>query len=346
MNAKLIKLLALMLVGVVILAGCSSAQSEEPVAEPEPAVEEVEEVEEVVGWVPTEDIEFVIPFSAGGGSDVFARKIIEIITTKEMAPVNFVAVNKSGGSGVVGYTYLNSKGASNYSMATTSSSFYSQPIMGNSPLTIPDDFEFVAHMAKDPNMIVAKPELGINTFEDLVAYVKDHPGELKYGGTANASDDTILMYMINELADIELVYVPFDSGGDILASILGGHIDLAAMSPSEGGEHLESGSLIPLAVSSDSRVEILPEVPTFLELGYDITHQQSRGVVMNGGTPKEVLDYYSDLFQQVSETEEWKAFLSENVMGNVFYDNEEYAVFNADLTQKYIKFMDMIARNQ
>jgi tripartite-type tricarboxylate transporter receptor subunit TctC len=67
---------------------------------------------------------------------------------------------------------------------------------------------------------------------------------------------------------------------------------------------------------------------------------------MNDGTPEEVLDYYSDLFQQVSETDEWKAFLEENVMGNVFYDNEEYVDFNADLTQKYIKFMEMIERNQ
>lgn len=348
MKMKKMKVLAMMLVGMFIFTACTAqAPAAPPVEEPAPA-EEPAEGEEVAeeGWVPEEDVEFIIPFGAGGGSDVFARKIIEIISKNNMAPVNFVATNKPGGSGVVGYTYMNGKGESNYIMATTSSSFYSQPLTGNSPLSITEDFEFVAHMAKDPSLFAANKDLGFTTLEEVVEYAKANPGDLKYGGTGNVSDDAILMYMINELAGIELVYVPYDSGADVLAAILGGHIDVCAISPSEGGEHLESGALVPLAVSSDDRVSILPDVPTFLELGYDITHQQSRGVVMNDGTPEEVLDYYSDLFHQVAETDEWKSFLEENVMGNVFYDNEEYVDFNADLTQKYIKFMEMIERNQ
>ncbi len=350
MKIRMMKLLALMLVSMFIFTACSSPEPEAPAVE-EPAEEPTEEPaaeEEVAveGWVPTEDVEFIIPFGAGGGSDVFARKIVEIISRNNMAPVNFVATNKPGGSGVVGYTYMNGKGESNYIMATTSSSFYSQPLTGNSPLSITEDFEFVAHMAKDPSLFAANADLGFTTLEEMVEYAKANPGDLKYGGTGNVSDDAILMYMVNELAGIELVYVPYDSGADVLAAILGGHIDVCAISPSEGGEHLETGALVPLAVSSDDRVAILPDVPTFTELGFDITHQQSRGVVMNGGTPVEVLDYYSDLFQQVSETEEWQTFLSENVMGDVFYDNEEYVDFNADLTEKYIKFMDMIERNQ
>ena len=188
----MIRVLALMLVAMVVLAGCSPAESpaEEPAVEA-PVVEEPA-VEEVVGWVPTENVEFIIPFSAGGGSDVFARKIIEIISKNDMAPVNFIATNKPGGSGVVGYTYMNGKGANDYIMATTSSSFYSQPITGNSPLSITEDFAFVAHLAKDPNLFAAKKDLGLNTLEEVIEYAKANPGALKFGGTANASDDTLL----------------------------------------------------------------------------------------------------------------------------------------------------------
>ena len=157
------------------------------------------------GWVPTKDIEFVIPFGAGGGNDVMVRKMVEIIDKYKLSPVNIVPVNKSGGSGVVGYTYLKDKGAGyEYAVASTSASFFTQPIQGNSPFK-PDttDFSFVAHIVKDPCVICANPKLGFNTLEDIVSYAKANPGALKWGGVGNASDDAIIMYMLNTLAGIQ-----------------------------------------------------------------------------------------------------------------------------------------------
>ena len=336
------KLLVLLMIGMLVLSGCNS---QEAAVEPE-ADEPAETQETAEGWVPEEDVEFIIPFSPGGGSDVFARKMVEIIAKNDMAPVNFVPTNKPGGSGVVAYSHMNGQGANNYIMATTSSSFYTQPLSGNSPLNCYDDFTFVAHMAKDPTLVAAYEGLGMTSLEEVIEYAKENPGELKYGGTGNASDDTILMYMLNELAGIELTYVPYDSGGEVLAAVLGGHIDICAASPSEGKEHLEAGTLVPLAVSADERLSILPDVPTFLESGYDINHQQSRGVVMNAGVSEEVLDYYADLFHRVSETDEWKAFLEDNVMGISYMGVEEYTEFNNELADKYTKFLETIQRAQ
>lgn len=338
------KLIALLLIGIFVLTGCAPKPAETPAPAPAPA-ETPAAPAEPTAWVPEKDVEVVIPFSAGGGSDVFARKVLEIIAKNNMAPVNFVPVNKPGGSAVVGYTYMNAKGVDDYVMATTSSSFYSQPLTGNSPLSCYDDFAFVAHMAKDPSLFAAKKD-SFKTLEEVVEFAKANPGKLKYGGTGNVSDDAILMYMINELAGIELTYVPYDSGAEVLAAILGGHIDVCAISPSEAGEHLTSGGLVPLAVSADERISSVPDVPTFTEAGYDINHQQSRGIVMNAGVSEEVLAYYSDLLKQVSETDEWKAFLEENFMTNSYMDKDEYADFNNELADKYSKFMEIIAKAQ
>ncbi len=343
------KLIVLLLIGVLVLTGCTAKPSE--TTDPAPAETptqptEGEVVETATGWMPEKDVEVIIPFSAGGGSDVFARKVIEIIGKNNLAPVNFIPTNKPGGSGVVGYTYMNGKGVSNYIMATTSSSFYSQPLSGNSPLSCYDDFSFVAHLAKDPNLFAAKNDLGMTSLEEVIDYVRANPKVLKYGGTGNVSDDAILMYMVNELAGIELVYVPYDSGGEVLAAILGGHIDLCAISPAEAGEHLISGGLVPLAVSSDDRISSIPDVPTFREIGYDINHQQSRGIVMNAGIDDEVLQYYSDLLQKVAETDEWKTFVEENFLANSFMNKDEYELFNDDLADKYTKFMEIIERAQ
>ena len=298
------------------------------------------------GWVPTENIEVVIPFSAGGGSDIFARKLIEIIETQHMCPVNLIPTNKPGGSGVVGYTYLSSKGDSPYSIATTSSSFYSQPLTGNSPLSCYDDFDFVSHLCKDPTLMVANPARNFADLQAMIDYAKANPGKLKYGGTGNVSDDAILMYMLNDIAGINLVYVPYDSGAEVLAAVLGGHIDLCGISPAEAGEHLSTGSLAPLAVSADRRLDILADVPTFLELNIDINHQQSRGVVMNAGQPQEVLDYYSDLMYRVTETPEWQQFLADNVMMEAYMDTTEYTAFNVELANDYTEFLAIVMATQ
>ena len=119
---------------------------------------------------------------------------------------------------------MNGRGAGNeYVMATTSSSFYSQPLSGLSPLSLDDDFTYIAHLVKDPTLFAAGKHIGLNTLEEVIEYAKANPRVLKYGGTGNVSDDAILMYMINELTGIELVYVPYNSGAEVLAAILGGH---------------------------------------------------------------------------------------------------------------------------
>ena len=295
-------------------------------------------------WVPTKDIEFVIPFGAGGGNDVMVRKIIEIIEKNNLCPVNIVPVNKSGGSGVVGYTYLISLGAGNeYALASTSASFYTQPLTGNSPYT-PDEtnFSFAAHMVKDPVVIVANPALGLNNMKDVVDYAKAHPGELKWGGVGNASDDAIIMYMLNDVAGIDLTYVPYDDGGLLQAAVLGGHIGLAPVSLYEVQEHLEAGTMVAIAACADERFTALPDVPTVIEEGYDIAHQQSRGIVMNAGVAEEVLAYYSDLFRQVSETPEWQEFTEANAMTNSFMPYDEFDDYAKEMMDDYSKYLALI----
>ena len=209
------KLLALILAAAMSLslAACGNGStSSGGGSTSEPAGTPAASSGEETGWVPTEDIEFVIPFGAGGGNDVMVRKILEIVEKYDMCPVNIVPVNKEGGSGVVGYTYLTSKGAGyEYALASTSASFYTQPLTGNSPFT-PDEstFSFVAHMVKDPVVLVAHPSYGFTCIQDVVDYAKEYPGELKWGGVGNASDDAIIMYMLNNIAGIDLTYVPYD----------------------------------------------------------------------------------------------------------------------------------------
>ncbi len=299
------------------------------------------------GWIPEKDIEFIIPFGTGGGNDVMVRKLIQIIKDKNLCPVEIVPVNKSGGSGVVGYTYLREKGDGyEYSLASTSASFFTQPLLGNSPYTpTAKDFSFVAHMVKDPVVIIASKDSGFTSLDDVKEYCTAHPGDLMWGGVGTSSDDAIIMYMLNDAAGTDLTYVPYDDGGLLHAALLGGHIQMSTVSLAECIEYIKDGSMVALAACSDERLAGLEDIPTVRELGYDIAHQQSRGIVMNPGVSEKVRAYYSELFQKVSETDEWKDFTETNGMSNIFINYSGYESYVNEMYEDYSKYLELIQKN-
>ncbi|MBQ6196706.1 MAG: tripartite tricarboxylate transporter substrate binding protein [Lachnospiraceae bacterium] len=345
------KLMAMLLAVVMVLSltacGGSNSTTEAQTTQAQTQGQTEAQTTEAAGWVPTKDIEFVIPFGAGGGNDLMVRKMVEIIEKYKLCPVNVVPVNKKGGSGVVGYTYLKDyKAGYEYALASTSASFFTQPITGNSPFN-PDtsDFSFVAHIVKDPCVICATPKLGFTNLDDVVKYAKANPGGLKWGGVGNASDDAIIMYMLNTLAGVEITYVPYDDQGLLTAAVLGGHIDMCATSLAESIEHMQNKTMTAIAAVADNRLPDLPDVPTVLEEGYDIAHQQNRGIVMNPGVADEVLAYYSGLFEKVCNTDDWKEFVKTNAMADAFMGYKEWTEYALEVKEDYTTYLAMVPQD-
>jgi tripartite-type tricarboxylate transporter receptor subunit TctC len=115
--------------------------------------------------------------------------------------------------------------------------------------------------------------------DDIAAYAKDHPGELMCGGSNAISDDAILINQINNEYGIDITYVAVEASTDALTDTMGGHLQLAFGSPVEIGDNIAAGNLVPIAVAADNRVDYagMENVPTFIELGHKINHQQHRG---------------------------------------------------------------------
>ena len=103
--------------------------------------------------------------------------------------------------------------------------------------------------------------------------------------------------------------------------------------------------MVALAACADERFDAIPEVPTAAEQGFDIGHQQSRGIVMNAGVPEEVLAYYSDLFQRVSETEDWIEYAESNAMTVSFMPYQEFAAYAAEMLEDYSTYLGMIPQD-
>lgn len=249
---------------------------------------------------PTRDITMIVPFAAGGGSDVVARNIANVINGLGLLPVTVIVENRPGGSGAIGYSYLAQQEGNPYYVGTVSAGFYTTPLTGGSPVTY-RDFTPLAAIATDPFVLAVAAESDIHTLEDLQAQ-----GSLVTGTSGAVSDPTMLAHILEDILDISIQVVPYDSGGEVLSAQLGGHTDFIFLNPSEILPQVEAGELRAVVVTTEERMSRLPEVPTMLELGHDVTVQQLRGLLAPQGVSDEVIAFWEDILEQVADSDMWR----------------------------------------
>lgn len=182
----------------------------------------------------------------------------------------------------------------------------------------------------------------------MKAYCEEHPGEVMVAGASAYSDDAILVYMLKELCGLDIQYVTYESGADVLVAVMGGHVQLGILNPSEVGDNIDAGKVNGIAVSAEERVNLpgMEEIPTFKELGVDIAHEQPRGFVMSPKASPEAIAYYAGLLEKVVATDEWAAFLEEQCMEDAFYGPEEWGgAVRDEYIEIYDKFVNIILKD-
>lgn len=284
---------------------------------------------------PSRDIEMIIPFGVGGGSDTLARTIASVIGEKQLLPVQILPENRPGGSGAVGYGYVGQQQGNDHLIATVSVSFFTTPLLGASPVSY-EDFTPLAAISYSPYILAVPTSSPYESVEDLAS-----AGRLTTATVGVVSDAALLADMLSEEIGIQIDAVPFDGEGEALAAVLGGHVDIVFMNPSELLSQTEAGALRPLAVSSAERVEAFPDVPTFVELGHDIEHVQLRGLVMPGGVSEEVVAYWEGILEEVATSDEWREQYIERYFDSPAYLNsEEFAELIEQTNDRYREIME------
>lgn len=255
---------------------------------------------------PKKTVTIVVPYSPGGGSDVMVRWISKIIKQYDLVPKPVVVVNKTGGGGLVGKTFVFKKPADGYHITLADLGNVIYPIVNPSTKWKTTDWAYIANLVFDFNLLCVKAGT-YRSLSQLIEAAKKATKPLSAGGTGAAGGpDSMCTLKLNKSAGIKLSYVPMKGGGEVVSSLLGGHINMGWFNPSEIMGQIEAGKVIPLAVTSDKRLEALPDVPTFKELGYDVYYVQQRGLAMKGGTPQYIVDYWIGVLKKVIQTKEWK----------------------------------------
>jgi tripartite-type tricarboxylate transporter receptor subunit TctC len=238
---------------------------------------------------PSRPVRIVVPFAPGGGSDVFARLIAQKLS--ERLGKQFFVENIVGAGGNIGTGRGARAAADGYTLVVVASNFVVNPILFDAvPYDPVKNFDPVTLPLSNPIMITVKPSLPVQTVKDLVALIRANPGKYTDALTGTGTRNHLTAELFKQSLKLDLVHVPFNGGGLAVVSVLAGHTPVLFSSPSLVQQHVKEGNLRALAIMTNVRSQILPDVPTMAEAGYPgIESEEWYGVVAPAGTPKDII---------------------------------------------------------
>jgi tripartite-type tricarboxylate transporter receptor subunit TctC len=250
---------------------------------------------------PEKDVTLTVGFGPGGPSDIAARfmqRHFEEVTGNEL-----VILNKPGAGGAVAWSQINNDPADGYHLTLLNFPHtVLQPIVrgANAGYTY-DDVQPVMYYAAVPHVLAVRADSPIETFEDFMAAAKDDPGSVTVGGVGVGGSNHAVSHLFNDLAGIETAYVPFKDTASNVAALKGGVVDAAWTFTTQG---VKDGDAIRLlAIATDERFPIFPDVPTLTELGYDLVDMAYWAVGVPPSVPEEMRPEIAAAFVEVLKNE-------------------------------------------
>ncbi len=236
---------------------------------------------------PTKPVKLVVGFSPGSSIDIVARVVADKLA--KVLDGNVIVENKPGAGGNIAAGYVARSAKDGYTLLVAANSLAISPaIYKNLDYDPMKDLEAVAYIGIGPVDLKVNKKLKIETLKDLIAYAKQHPHKLNYSSSGVGGTPHMATILFEQVTGTELTHIPYKGGGDALAALMGGQVDML-INPLLGS--VESDKVKSLAITGDERSTLAPDVPTFKELGYpkyDIGVYY--GLVGPSGMPAQVVD--------------------------------------------------------
>jgi putative tricarboxylic transport membrane protein len=287
------------------------------------------------GWKPTHDVEFVIPFAVGGGADLMARVIHKIITEEKLVPVPVSLVNRPGGGGAVGIGYVSaSRKADPHTIILINGTTQITPIMNPAAKTL-SEVSPVMNVMLDDFVFFVKGDSPWKSAADFVKDAKAKPPKT-YAFACGGTTDQMAVTILAKATGTELNNVNFNSGGEALTALLGGHVHASLGNPLEFMGHLKSGAVRAIGVFRDTRFPELNSVPTMKEQGINAPNfQMWRGIALPKGAPAEANKYWQGIIAKVVASPQYKAYIKDNVASEAAIPGEAFEKFLAEQEKLY-----------
>lgn len=257
---------------------------------------------------PTKNIELIVPFTAGGVSDILARSFAE--AAKGIIDQPITIKNVGGGSGTVGNYELVKAKPDGYTWLWAATGHISSALHITPAQYKKDDFTIVNKVGDMVVTVVVSKDSPFRTLQDLIRYAKEHPGEVTVGNPGEGTVVAMLATMLEDSAGIKLQHVPFQGSGTLLPAVLGKHVMAGFMNVPEIRGQVEAGDLRALAVLSENRIDLLPNVPTSDEQGVKgVTGGAGHFIIIPNKVPDDLVQRIDELTKAVYESDKFKQLM-------------------------------------
>ncbi len=273
---------------------------------------------------PSRPVELVVPYPAGGGTDVLGRAFAQAAT--KHLPQNLVVVNKPGASGAIGWADVINSKPEGYKVALLATDLMTQPNMGLTKITY-EDFIPIARLNYDPAAITVRADAPWNTVEEFLAAAKK--GDLRVGNGGNGSTWHLAAAAVEDKTGVKFNHIPFSGAAPAALALLGGHIEAITVSAAEVYAYTSTGKLKTLAVMSEQRIKGFEKVPTLKERNIDISIGTWRGLAVTKGTPPEIVNVLRAATAKIATEQGLRDALDRQNMGYAYADGEAFGAVMA-----------------
>lgn len=279
---------------------------------------------------PERAIRLTVGYAAGGTTDSTARVLASLLE-RELG-TGVTVLNRPGGGGSVAAGLAMTQPADGYNIFTiTTGAAVLTPHTQALPYDPLADFTYIAQYAQWNLGVVARADAPYDTFEELVAYVQENPGDVSYAIAGTGTPQHLTMERVAMAEDLTWIPVAFQGGAASVTALLGGHVDLMA-GATEWLPQVQSGEFKLLAILTNSRMEQFPDVPTLLDLGYDISAPSILGIAGPAGIPDEAVSRLEAAIEAATQSDELQDIIRNLAMQVTFLDSES---FEAEIRSSY-----------
>jgi tripartite-type tricarboxylate transporter receptor subunit TctC len=282
---------------------------------------------------PDKPVQYIIPFAAGGESDIAARLQAQAFSAKYR--MEMIVINKPGAGGALAWTQMNNMPGDGHTIVGVNlPHIVLQPLEPETNYKT-EDITPVYFFHYTPDAVIVAADSPFKTFADLVKTAKEKPGAVTIAGSGTNSANHVAAVRLDRELGVKTTYVPYKGTGDMIASILGGHVSVA-MSYSTLAIQ-QKGKMRMLAVATEKRLPQFPDVPTFRELGFDWVDGAYRGIGVPKSTPAAVRKQVSDMMEAINKDPEMRRKMFEGGFEVTDISYEMMPAFMKERTAEYLR---------